>query len=1557
MRLLKVILFTVMLTGLAGLSTPAADAAHFVGVQTTPTSCVYAGRLTIDGASAVDGADEVGVFVGDGSGGEILVGAGVMGDTIAGYYYVTAYGDDPATPAKDGASNGEPLIFKVWDDGGAQEYTIPSTSMSYESYAGLTQPVIPPVWTNGVSYGLLNLEVTTGTNQPPVVSDQSFSVNESSPTGTVVGTVAASDPDGDPLSYSITGGNTGGAFSLDITSGELWVNDATQLDHATTPVYSLTVEVNDGTATDTAQVTVNVNPAGGGPPHFRWFNATPTSCVYTGRAMIGGIDGAAGIDEVGVFVSDGAGGEILVGAADIEEVQLQLANYYVTVYGDDPTTPEKDGASDNDVLTFKLWDASAGQEYLIDSQNMAYEAFTGLTQPSIPPVWTSGTTFGLLNLDTMAHGNQSPVVGDQSFSVREDGVNGDVIGTVWASDADGDALHYAITAGNTNGVFAIDFHYGQITISDASQLDAVTTPTYTLTVEVADTHQASDTATVTIDVVPSGSGSNPPVVNDQTFYVRDDVANGTLIGVVQASDPDEDPLSYSITGGNTGNAFSLDISTGELSVNDANQLDHATTPVYTLTVEVSDDTATDTAQVTINVNSAGSGAIHFSGFGTTPTSCVYTGRAVIAGMDAVDGMDEVGVFVGDGAGGEILVGAAVFGDVQPDHYFVTVYGDDPETQEKDGASDNDTLTFKLWDASSGQVYLIDSGVMAYEAFTGLTQPSIPPIWTSRTTFGLLNIDTMASGNQHPVIEDQSFTVREDGVNGHVIGTVSASDADGDVLHYAITAGNTDGVFAIDSQSGQMTISHASLLDSVTTPTYTLTVEVSDAHQASDTATVTIDVIQSGSGSNPPVVNNQTFYLYDDSANGTLVGVVSASDPDGDSLLFTITAGDSSHAFALAENTGHLMVNDRYQLNYHTTRVYNLVVEVSDGTLTDTATVTVNLRRHSSGGPTNHAPSIQNQTFSIDAPVTTGAIVGTVVASDSDSNLLIFTITAGNGDGWFAIDRNTGRITVHDTTGLTAGNAYPLNVRVSDGQLSDVATVTITVNESGVGGNQPPDAPVLQSPANGQTGVAGSPVLTTRPFTDPDGNDTHGATHWQVSRTDDFSTLVFEVISDTDLTSINSPDLTLNAGSVYYWRARFFDTAGAASPWSDIVMFETAPAANQAPTADAGPDRTARPGETVTLDGSGSTDPDGTIVSYSWQQVSGTAVGLSSNGANATFTAPETDADGEAFVFELTVTDAGNLQSVDTCIVNVSLNNSPPIADAGVDHTVTEGTTVILDASRSYDPDGEIASLEWTQVSLEPKVTLSDPTAINPTFVQPVPPEGTTFRFRVTVEDGGGLMSSDDVEVLILDNGITRYANDILSFTAATGEQMGIQAGDDGRIISLDSVDPQTLSNIANRPEGALHGSIDTIIRVDTLGGVVTVQIYLPEPADDDLSWFRYSDLEGWVDYTANVTYNAERNRIEMILADGGIEDADEMVNGFIRIRLIFTGAANAEPDPSPNSGSGGGGGAGCYIHAAMAKDASCLSASAVSAWLALAGLVALGVFRDIRKKPTRRPDA
>jgi len=96
-----------------------------------------------------------------------------------------------------------------------------------------------------------------------------------------------------------------------------------------------------------------------------------------------------------------------------------------------------------------------------------------------------------------------------------------------------------------------------------------------------------------------------------------------------------------------------------------------------------------------------------------------------------------------------------------------------------------------------------------------------------------------------------------------------------------------------------------------------------------------------------------------------------------------------------------------------------------------------------------------------------------------------------------------------------------------------------------------------------------------------------------------------------------------------------------------------------PVANAGADQSVYIDTTVTLDGSGSTDPDNDIASYHWQQTGGPAVTLTNpDTAIAQFIANV--ALGSTLTFELTVKDAGGLQATDTCVITVS-NLSDPIS--------------------------------------------------------------------------------------------------------------------------------------------------------------------------------------------------------------------------------------------------------------------------------------------------------
>ena len=189
-----------------------------------------------------------------------------------------------------------------------------------------------------------------------------------------------------------------------------------------------------------------------------------------------------------------------------------------------------------------------------------------------------------------------------------------------------------------------------------------------------------------------------------------------------------------------------------------------------------------------------------------------------------------------------------------------------------------------------------------------------------------------------------------------------------------------------------------------------------------------------------------------------------------------------------------------------------------------------------------------------------------------------------------------------------------------------------------------------------------------------------------------------------------------------------------------------------PVADAGLDQTLNEGLMVTLDASNSSDPNDGIASYQWTQTTGTSVTLSDATAiQPTFTAPDIGPGGDALTFKLTVTDNAGLQSTDTCVVNVTWVNLAPTAEAGTDQTVDERTAVTLDGSNSSDPDDGIASYQWTQTA-GTSVTLSDATAIQPTFTAPdLESGGEALTFKLTVTDNAGLQSQDTCVVNVTGN--------------------------------------------------------------------------------------------------------------------------------------------------------------------------------------------------------------
>lgn len=184
--------------------------------------------------------------------------------------------------------------------------------------------------------------------------------------------------------------------------------------------------------------------------------------------------------------------------------------------------------------------------------------------------------------------------------------------------------------------------------------------------------------------------------------------------------------------------------------------------------------------------------------------------------------------------------------------------------------------------------------------------------------------------------------------------------------------------------------------------------------------------------------------------------------------------------------------------------------------------------------------------------------------------------------------------------------------------------------------------------------------------------------------------------------------------------------------------------NLAPECDAGIDIEGEVGDVISLDGSGSYDPDGDPLVWAWEILS--APGPSSAQLiNETRSNPQLYLDVEGqWEIQLTVSD-GVAEASDTVLVNAVSSNGAPVANAGTDRVVYVGTAVNLDGSASTDPDGDTLTYLWNFASRPSgsSAVLSDPTAERPAFL---PDVAGNYVVQLTVSDGALSGGPDSVLV-------------------------------------------------------------------------------------------------------------------------------------------------------------------------------------------------------------------
>ena len=241
----------------------------------------------------------------------------------------------------------------------------------------------------------------------------------------------------------------------------------------------------------------------------------------------------------------------------------------------------------------------------------------------------------------------------------------------------------------------------------------------------------------------------------------------------------------------------------------------------------------------------------------------------------------------------------------------------------------------------------------------------------------------------------------------------------------------------------------------------------------------------------------------------------------------------------------------------------------------------------------------------------------------------------------------------------------------------------------------------------------------------------------------------------------TPTFTPLRAGLYQFRLNVSDTGGVTS--TDYVEVSVT---NSLPRAYSGLDFDAKKKTIVTLDGSGSFDPDLEALTYGWARIGGPSVIIvDADMAVATFTPLMSG----SYLFELTVGDGDGGISVDS--VQVTVFNTDPVADAGVDLIRRKGTQVSLDGAASADSDGDFLSFVWTQTS-GPIVSLAGMDTDSPSFT---PASVGTYRFRLAVDDGDGGTDTDATIVVIY--GMTPTARLAASVSMAqVGSSIGFDAG-------------------------------------------------------------------------------------------------------------------------------------------------------------------------------------